>query len=118
MKLNFLRGYRLFGLMAFAFLVRNSSAQASPDCDMCRKYAGEWIALNKQHEKLSQLLSMNKELFQKISTEAASQRIKISSNLVVLSARVEAASNNRSSKLDEFKKAGCPQCPKSTLTAK
>ena len=77
----------------------------------CASIADEIQAADALWGKNTQLLDANQKALNRLSATDTAKRIKISSNIMILTARLETGQNTKILKAQECKKQGCPACP-------
>ncbi len=77
----------------------------------CAEIASEISSTNAQKGKDAQLLDANQKALNGLNANDTTKRIKISSNIMILSARLETSQNTMILKSQDCKKQGCPACP-------
>ena len=82
------------------------------DCAKCAQESQSLQELKNQSDKLQELLKANQDALSKIPSNATSQKIKISSNLVILVAKIETLSNQAQLKTSEMTSQKCSDCSK------
>jgi hypothetical protein len=78
----------------------------------CVELAGEISTASAQKTKDGQLLDANQKALNALNANDTTKRIKISSNIMILSARLETSQNTMLLKSQDCQKQGCPACPK------
>lgn len=92
-------------LIAVAFVAR-------ADCTECRQLA---MAIGRhpiEVERVTRLLSENKRVLASISPQEVSQKVKLTSNIWLLSAQAETLNNKQLINNQDFQKKGCSKCPR------
>lgn len=101
----------LFTLLAWVFFAYTTTGKAA-DCLACTKLSSEMKNSAENEEKAKALLEKNKAMLAQLPAEEHSQKIKLTSNILIFSVKIETMNNNRTVQNEEFQKAGCPQCQK------
>jgi hypothetical protein len=77
----------------------------------CASVVAEIQTAEGQRAKDAQLLDANQKAMAGLAATDTTKRIKISSNMMILTARIETGQNTKQIKIQECKKQGCPSCP-------
>ena len=79
-------------------------------CRRCSEQLNELAKEVGRKERLDKLMTQNKNFIQKYANKFPKQTIKVKSNIVVLSIKLETAVNHIESQVAELKKIGCDGC--------
>ena len=99
-------------LLITFFLGLSLSLAYGQDCAVCGKLGGEVETLKTDQATATEFLAQNRKALTLLGANDVSKRIKVTSNILILSARVETMGNNLQIKDQEFQKMRCQSCPK------
>lgn len=106
-------GY-VFFFTALLLIAIEPRVQAG-DCVLCEKINSEIALLQNEHRATEQLLADNKRVLSVTAANDVSKKVKLTSNIFILSAKVETLANNKLAKSNELGKLGCQTCQKQKL---
>lgn len=103
--------------MALFFLVGTVLAWAAPalvsafDCSQCQEIANEAKTITDESQRTNQLLESNKRALASVGQNEISKKVKISSNILVLSTRLETMANKKQVIHQQLQSPNCRNCP-------
>ena len=102
--------------MIFSFFATLSIGSFQPleaaDCPACGAIFARREAAAKEEASNGSLLAANQNALAAISPSDISKKVKISSNILILTARAEKAGNDKTLIDQDFNAKGCQTCPK------
>ncbi|MBI3556314.1 MAG: hypothetical protein HY074_08630 [Deltaproteobacteria bacterium] len=97
-------------ILTLAIFISRGSRAA--DCAACAKLVADFQASAQALETSRGLLAGNKAMLASLSPSDVSKKVKLTSNILILTAKLETAENQRTLYEQQYVTMGCSACPK------
>lgn len=98
-------------LLGLTLICLASRLAQADNCATCAVLASNVAKQVQYKAKTAEVITKNREYLAKNPTADASIRVKVNSNILVATLRVEAAQNNIETENRQLSEKGCSQCP-------